>query len=205
MTAPEAGGGLGTFFHMVGQLKRLPRQGWVDRGIASPESVADHTYRMAMMAWTLGQEAGLDVGRLLKLVLVHDLPEVLAGDATPYRALIAQGVAPGDAAAGWHDLLTEADRAVSEDAKAQAERIAIEALVAHLPPPLGEEVRALWTEYAERSTPEAQFASQIDKVEALLQAIEYEQASQPADVASFRRTAETYVTHPVLRAFLASI
>ena len=193
------------FFQMVGELKRLPRQGWLDRGIATPESVADHTYRMALMAWVLGTQAQLDTGRLLRLVLVHDLPEALTGDTTPYRALIERGLSAEDAAEQWHDLLTEQDLASGRVEKTAAERVAIAELVSHLSPALAAELTDLWSDYAERRTPEAKFASQIDKLEALLQAIEYERAGRPADVASFRRSADSYVTHPVLREFLASL
>lgn len=193
------------FFRLAGQLKMIPRQGWVDRGVLAPESVADHTYRMALMAWVLGAEAGLDTARLVKLVLVHDLPEALAGDATPYQALIQRGLSPEDASARWHDVLTEDEIAIGREEKMVAERGAIRDLLTHLEPRLAGELEALWTEYAQRSTPEAQFVSQIDKLEALIQAVEYERAGQPADVASFRRTAEGYVTHPVLRRLLDAI
>lgn len=216
MTEPGGSGGAGpltqngpeellAFFGLVGELKRLPRQGWVDRGIPAPESVADHTYRMALMAWTLGAQAGLDTARLVKMVLVHDLPEALAGDATPYRGLIARGVPAEDAAARWHDLMSEDDLASGRGEKFVAERAAIADLASHLAPELAGEIRDLWTDYAERRTPEAQFASQIDKLEALLQAMEYERTGHSADVASFRRSAEGYVTHPILRALLAAL
>lgn len=193
------------FFTLVGKLKRLPRQGWLDRGVLAPESVADHTYRMALMAWTLGERAELDTSRLLKIVLLHDLPEALAGDATPYRVLIERGASAEDAAATWQDVLTDDDRLSGQEAKASAERVAVAEIVSHLGPGFAAELSDLWLEYAERRTPEAKFASQIDKLEALLQAIEYQRAGQPADVASFRRTAESYVTHPVLREFLVSL
>ena len=42
------------FARTVGRLKALPRQGWVDRNVAKPESVADHTFRAVMLAWVLG-------------------------------------------------------------------------------------------------------------------------------------------------------
>jgi putative hydrolases of HD superfamily len=193
------------FFRLVGDLKHLPRQGWIDRGIASPESVADHTYRMALMAWMLGERAGLNTSKLLKMVLVHDLPEALAGDATPYQVLIDRGLSAEDAAATWHDVLTEAELAIGHDAKSVAEASAIGEIARHLDAALATELSQLWEEYARRSSPEAQFASQIDKIEALMQALEYQGLGQPADVESFRRTAASYVTHPVLRDFLESL
>jgi putative hydrolase of HD superfamily len=197
--------GLAQFFALVGELKRLPRQGWLDRGVPQPESVADHTYRLALMAWTLGAEAGMDAAHLVKLVLVHDLPEALAGDATPYRALIARGLTPEEATTRWHDVLTEDELAADREDKTATERAAMAGVTAGLDRTLAEEMMALWEEYVERRSQEARFVSQLDKLEALVQALEYERAGHPADVASFRRTCDAYVTHPVLRGFLATL
>ena len=105
----------------VGRLKALPRQGWVDRGIPSPESVADHTYRSAMMAWLLGGAAGLDTNRLVKLALLHDLPEVEAGDATPYGKILAQGVELEEAVRRWRELLSPEERLAHREAKRESE------------------------------------------------------------------------------------
>src|SRR5713226_9513959 len=113
------------FFRAAGGLKRLPRQGWVDRGIPAPESVADHSFRAALMALVLGSAAGLDTARLVKLVIVHDLPEALAGDATPYGGLVASGLDAGDAASRWRVLLSEDDLATGRREKLDAERVAL--------------------------------------------------------------------------------
>ncbi len=67
----------------AGQLKRIGRTGWVRVGVAKPESVADHSYRVALMAMMLGDELGLDTGKLVRMALVHDLPEAVVGDITP--------------------------------------------------------------------------------------------------------------------------
>jgi len=77
----------------VQRLKRLLRQGWLDRGVppADTESVADHSLGVALLAWMAALEAqaagaDLDPGRVLALALVHDLPEAEIGDWTPYTA-----------------------------------------------------------------------------------------------------------------------
>jgi len=72
------------FFHEAGELKNLMRSGWTRYEIPRPESVADHSYRMVLMAMALGARAGLDTLRLIMLCVVHDLPEALAGDITPH-------------------------------------------------------------------------------------------------------------------------
>jgi len=190
------------FLRTAGRLKTLPRQGWVDRGIAPAESVADHSYRAALMAWVLGQRAGLDTDRLVKIMLVHDLPEAEVGDATPYAGIVAAGMAVQEAVPRWRELLTpEAHRAAKRE-KHLMEAEGLEQLSATLPDVLRSELREVWTDYAERRSPEAQFAAQIDKLEALLQAIEYRHRGHAADVENFLITAREEIVHPVLRKLL---
>ena len=56
------------------------------------ESTAEHTYRMTLMAWILAGEKGdLDICRVIKIALVHDLCEVYAGDLTPYDGILPKG------------------------------------------------------------------------------------------------------------------
>jgi putative hydrolase of HD superfamily len=198
--------GLLAFLRATGALKALPRQGWVDRGVRAPESVADHTYRNAMMAWILGAAAGLDTARLVKLMLVHDLPEVEAGDATPYGGIAVDAEADlADVVARWRELVTPEALAQAREEKHRVEAAAMAHLTGALPVALRDELRALWTEYAERRTPEARFAAQIDKLEALLQALEYRDAGQPADVENFLQSAREAVTDPVLFRFLGEL
>ena len=64
-------------------LKHLPRAGWNRVGIASPESVASHSWGMAWLVLCLCP-SDLDRGRCLALATLHDLPEVLVGDITPH-------------------------------------------------------------------------------------------------------------------------
>ena len=63
-------------------LKDVLRQGWVNAGVESPESVAAHSWGMAILALKLCP-ADLNLEHVLKLCLVHDLPEVIVGDLTP--------------------------------------------------------------------------------------------------------------------------
>jgi putative hydrolase of HD superfamily len=64
------------------RLKDVQRQGWVDAGVPSPESVAAHSWGMAVLALKLCPD-DLDLTKVLRLCLIHDLPEVIVGDLTP--------------------------------------------------------------------------------------------------------------------------
>ena len=63
-------------------VQKQPRTGWVYRGVEKPESIADHMYRMAVLAMTVaGSE--YDQSKLVKMAIVHDLAEAIVGDITP--------------------------------------------------------------------------------------------------------------------------
>tara|TARA_B100000003_G_scaffold188586_1_gene185065 strand:+ start:365 stop:850 length:486 start_codon:yes stop_codon:yes gene_type:complete len=64
-------------------LKDVLRQGWVNVGVESPESVAAHSWGMAIIALKMCPD-DLNLEHVLKLCLVHDLPEVIVGDLTPF-------------------------------------------------------------------------------------------------------------------------
>lgn len=69
----------------AGALKRVKRQGWLDAGIprAEVESVADHSFRVAFFAAFLAPSDSLDVLKMVRMALVHDLAEAVVGDLTP--------------------------------------------------------------------------------------------------------------------------
>lgn len=160
------------FLSQVGRLKDLDRAGWARRGIPSPESVADHSFRSSVLALVLGEELGVDRDRLLRIILVHDLAESdpTVGDVTPF-----DGVAPQD--------------------KHHRESAAMERLCATFPG--GAELLLLWLEYDEGITPEARIAHQIDAVEMALQARDYENR-HGLDLSEFRVGARQKVSHPTL-------
>lgn len=125
------------------QLKSLPRAGWVRIGIDNPESVAAHSWGLAMLCleWAPKSETPLDIQRVLQIALVHDLPEVIAGDITP------------------HD-------GVSTVEKHELERKAAQQMMPN-------HLYKLWEEYQDNQTPEAHFVHQMDKIDMAIQAIAY--------------------------------
>ncbi|KAH7293338.1 hypothetical protein KP509_28G021400 [Ceratopteris richardii] len=107
-------------------------------------------HRMAVMAIIAPDIPGLDRDKCVKMAVVHDIAEAIVGDITPSDG-------------------------VPKDEKSRREREAIDEMC-HL---LGgghaaQEVRSLWLEYENNSTPEANLVKDFDKVEMILQALEYE-------------------------------
>lgn len=73
------------FFFQVGNLKRTPRSGWLSIGIKDCESVAEHSFRAALIAYLLAKEEGLgenEAKGVAMAVLLHDVHEARVGDLT---------------------------------------------------------------------------------------------------------------------------
>lgn len=131
-------------------LKQLFRQGWLHRGIGPEhaESVADHCFGTALLAMWLADELRpeLDVSRIMRLALIHDMGEAHAGDLTP-----SDGVPAAE--------------------KHRRERDSVERILGCLPG--GDRYLELWEEYEAGTTPEARFVRRIDRLEMALQAAVY--------------------------------
>jgi 5'-deoxynucleotidase YfbR-like HD superfamily hydrolase len=119
--------------------------------------------------------------------------------------VVAAGTDLDRAVATWREVMSAEELAAAKRRKHEAEAAGLAQLCAMLQGSLAHELAELWTEYAERRSPEAQFAAEIDKLEALLQAMEYRDAGEPADVENFLQSAREAVSHPVLRRFLGEL
>jgi putative hydrolase of HD superfamily len=109
------------------------------------ENDAEHSWHLALMVLVLAEYADdpIDVGKTVKLVLLHDLIEVYAGDTPLYDAVAAQD-------------------------QEEREQAAADRLFALLPDDQAVEFRALWDEFEARVTPEARFAKAMDRLQPLL-------------------------------------
>jgi putative hydrolase of HD superfamily len=142
-SAPQLTGIL-DFLRAAEALKTAKRSGWTTAG--EPESVAEHTWRLCLMALVLRPEfPDVDFEKLMKICVVHDLGEAIGGDI-PAPEQVSRGGAKSDAER--RDLLT---------------------LVAPLPEATRAEIIALWDEYETAASPEARLAKGLDKLETILQ------------------------------------
>lgn len=199
--------GLVRLLRIATRLKRTPRTGWLDRGVPRErvESVSDHTLHVALLAWLAAAgEPSLDRDRVLKLALIHDLAEAITGDQTPYHTadIPAGNDLPGRAGFLNQRHRRDEHRTVTKRA---AESAAIADMTRDLPVPLRFELAGLWRELEERSTPEARFVKQADKLETYLQSLDY-RADQPnLPVASFASEVAEVIDIPVLVALRDAI
>ena len=149
--------GLIDFLRAAEALKTTTRSGYTSAG--APESVAEHTWRLCLMAMLIQPSVpDVDFARLIKICIVHDLGEAIGGDVpAPEQARrAATGVA----------------------GKSEQERNDLMSLVTTLPADLREEIVGLWDEYETAATPEARLAKGLDKLETILQ---HTQGQNPPD------------------------
>ena len=167
------------FFEMTGKLKRIPRSGWVKVGIQQPESVADHSFRTSILSMIYSELEGLDELKVLKMALIHDLPEAIIGDLTPSRKTA--------------EIEAKEDTAMNQ-------------ILSLLPERQRKRYRNLWNEYKKCETKEANAVRQLEKLEMALQAKEYEEAgSTKQSLERFFKSAEEAITSPELRKVLSVI
>jgi putative hydrolases of HD superfamily len=131
------------FFHAVERLKIEVRRAYKSNG--SLETVAEHSWRLCLMTMAMAATVSdIDCDRCLKMALIHDLPEIYAGDT--YRLDLALQ-------AGRHDK----------------EKVALDKLLELIPGNTAAEISGLWFEFERGMTREARLVRLIDRLEVLVQ------------------------------------
>ena len=173
--------GLIEFAQIIGRLKETRRSGWVSQvSIANPESVADHSFRCALLAMCLVAFENADTDKLVKMLLLHDIHEAVTGD---------------------YDSSSKEEKGLRKVQTQQ--RTAIRDILSLLPSDLKEEYLSIWEEFEDKKTPEAILANDIDKIEMIFQALKYEKEGHaPNKLEPFCTSVENYVRTPIVRRIL---
>lgn len=160
------------YFHLLQRLKTTKREGWRRFGIQHGESISDHMYRMAMITMlappSLAQR--LDLNKCTRMALIHDVAESLVGDITPVDN-------------------------VSKSEKNRRESTSMDYICSTLLGRVdggtqGDEIRRIWQEYEDSESAESLFVHDVDKIELILQMVEYEKtyahgiSQEPASASS---------------------
>ncbi len=135
------------FYQTANRLKNLQRSGWVDFNVNNPESVADHTFGLAMLILYVAQGGDWDLQKCLLMALVHDLAEAEVGDITPRQAIAKE------------EKLKLEEEALHKILEGQSDK---------------ERLLGLWREFANGSTAEGRLVKDLDKLEMAMQAYLYE-------------------------------
>lgn len=129
---------------ILGKMKNLKRTGWIYRHVQNPESDADHSYSLAVLALLLAPKH-LDLLKCLKLALVHDMAEVFCGDYMPGT--------------------------ISAEEKHKKECQAFDEIAKCLQRP---DFVELFNEFEGETTPEAKFMKALDRVDNVVTASYYQ-------------------------------
>jgi len=127
-------------FVAAGKLKSLKRKGWTKAGITDGESVADHSFRMAIIGAFLAEMMKLEPGKIMRMCLIHDIAESKIGDLTP-------------------------EEKESEESHRNQEDTVARSIFDSLPPKVRKQLLLDWTELMGMRTNEAKLVWQIDKLE----------------------------------------
>jgi putative hydrolase of HD superfamily len=193
------------FFREIGKLKRMPRRGWVINGIKNPESIAEHIFRAAVMVWVLGAQKNLDTNRAVKMLLVHDLCEVYAGDETPYDKFLPKDKKKLPALMRTWPRPSLKKKAKWAREKEEREWKGLIKLTEHLPAQLKKEMRSLWLDYQKKLTKEGRFANQVDRMENLVQALEYWKRYRKPPLLPWWWWAKEFFDDPLLIEFMDTL
>lgn len=151
---------------LCGVLKRVPRTGWVRSKVEHPESIADHSMRTAYLAMMICPE-GVNKSKAVQMALIHDAAEAIVSDITPYDGVSLE------------DKFQREDRAWTEICDSFGDH----------------EMQTIWREMEEGKTPEAIFVKELDKLEMLIQAEEYENLQEGLDLSDFFRNFDNFFTY----------
>ncbi len=136
------------FYRHVAMLKGLKRAGWLRQGIKEPETVAGHTFGVAVLSLILAEnEKNVDGEKLLKMALFHDIGESISGDITPF------------------------DRNFKK--KNKLERDGLKKTVRKLPERMQKEIVELFLEFEKGKTKEAKIVKMADKLDMYLMLAHY--------------------------------
>jgi 5'-deoxynucleotidase YfbR-like HD superfamily hydrolase len=135
---------IANFLFEAGMLKRTPRSGFQFLG-SGAESVAEHIFRTTYIGFALGKRVpGIDVDRVIRMCLFHDLPEARTGDLNYVNKKYVEA----------------------------NEKKAVDDLARTLP--FGDELREMIGEFSEGKTEEAKLARDADQLEMILALKEYQ-------------------------------
>ena len=162
-------------------LKKISRQGWIDKlSLDNPESVADHSYSMAIIGMVISDLQNYDSEKIIKMILLHDLAESKIGDHIPEQ--------------------------LSKEEKNKLENNAFDEIIKNLPNLIKLQYSQIWQEYQKNNSPESKIVHQIDKLEMTLQAKIYEKDGYSQNkLESFFESARIGITDPKLKELFTKI
>ncbi|XP_076682664.1 5'-deoxynucleotidase HDDC2 isoform X1 [Andrena cerasifolii] len=168
------------FMELIGRLKHMKRTGWVIRNIQEPETIAGHMYRMAVLSLLVDNKENLDKVKIMQMALIHDLAECIVGDITPHCG-------------------------VPVDVKHKREDAAMED-ICKLLGDKGPMILEMFREYEKQESPEAKYVKDLDRLDLIMQAYEYEKRDNvPGVLEEFFVATNGKIRHPFINQLASEI
>lgn len=193
------------FLIKVNKLKEVIRTGWIIWRIKNPETIAEHTFRVCFLSWLLGAKKNLNIKKIIKIALFHDLCEVYAGDIPPLfyyqnldiwkkedEKILMKGI-----------RLSKREKEKRAKIKFKKEKKGLLKLILCLRENLKKEIFHLWMDQEKGFSREGRFVKQVDWIENLIQSIEYLGIERSGS--GWWEIAEEKVVDPLLLEFLEVI
>ena len=151
------------FFLHIENLKTVKRKGWIIKSkVKEVESVAEHSYAATSIVMIISDLVGLNTEKVMKMMLIHDLPEGIIGDLVP-----------------------------GENANKDAdEEEAIRSILGSLPDKVQMDYTEIWNEFKMNKTKESQLVHEIDKLELIIQLSLYRDRMSKEAFSEFLQSSE---------------
>ncbi len=170
------------------KLQDIPRAGWVKRGIKNPENVGEHTKAIEQLMNKWKEELQIqDPDKLAIMIRIHDWPEILHGDELTYH-------------------LDGEEYKKAKGDKHQNEFRAMKQLCTSLGE-LGDTFINLWLSFEKQEDHDSKIGYQLDKLQAVIKALEYQQGGQPVQAMEFVNEVRkrNQIEHPFLVSVLNQV
>ena len=166
------------FFLHIENLKTVKRKGWIIKSkVKEVESVAEHSYAATSIAMIISDLVGLNTEKVMKMMLIHDLPEGIIGDLVP-----------------------------GENAnKDMDEEEAIRSILGSLPDKMQIDYTEIWNEFKMNKTKESQLVHEIDKLELIIQLSLYRDRMSKEAFNEFLQSSEKIIEFDLNRELLNEI
>lgn len=171
-----------SFLSTTIKAKRVVRTGWTMMDIQNPESVAEHSYQLCVMAMTLADQLGVDQEKLVKMAIVHDLGEIFTGDIVWVRG----------------NIIDIEKRRKKEQIEEEGIK-KIFKIIGKM-----DEYKDIFQELMQRKSEEAIIFWQLDKLEMAIQALDYEHRTHK-NLDEFFTSVDLQVSSPFLRSIFKQI
>lgn len=187
------------------KLRDVKRKGVSLYGVKDPESIIEHSFRTAFMAWILGEERKIDIEKAIKISIIHELAKIQTGDITPYDALLSGKTEKREKILKKWVRLPLSKKKEMEEERIKKQYKALLKIISKLPARLKKELEDLWLDFQNQRGEESRFIAQVNVIENLIAAVEWKKKNKDFPTESWWEHAQEVVYEPILLKLLKEI